>query len=369
MLQPDDSAAPLAWILTGNKGGDNAQMRVLAAAAGLRTREIPLQFNELRQQSNLRLGATLRSLTEEARRRLQPPWPDVVLSSGGRSVPIARWIGRQGKGAIKLVHIGRPWGRLSWFDLVLAMPQYGLPERRNVFQARMPFNAASAAALAQAADIWRPSFEAYPRPWIALIVGGRSSPMVFDAQAARELGAKVSRHVRAQGGSVLTVTSRRTGAEAGQALFAALDVPGLRWDAQRDGGDNPYLGVLALADEFIVTGDSASMLAEAVRMRRPVAIADLPRRPKRRRRRAALLRRLLPRSVFHLLLDFSLLTATRDLRWLHARLIQDGLATMLNGPPKPPQPLQDDLEEAALRVRQLLRPAASGALVLAGGLR
>ncbi len=43
-----------------------------------------------------------------------------------------------------------------------------------------------------------------------------------------------------------------------------------------DGGENPYPGYLALADEIIVTSDSISMAHEASLTGRPVHLFDLP---------------------------------------------------------------------------------------------
>jgi mitochondrial fission protein ELM1 len=48
----------------------------------------------------------------------------------------------------------------------------------------------------------------------------------------------------------------------------------LRW--QPTGKENPYLGYVATADVLVVTGDSESMLAEAVASGKPVYIYPLP---------------------------------------------------------------------------------------------
>jgi hypothetical protein len=75
-------------------------------------------------------------------------------------------------------------------------------------------------------------------------------------------------------GSVLATGSRRTGAAAEQAVVAALaPVPHRvhRWGAA---GPNPYAGMLAWADAVVVTGDSVSMLSEALATAAPVFIAD-----------------------------------------------------------------------------------------------
>jgi mitochondrial fission protein ELM1 len=52
-----------------------------------------------------------------------------------------------------------------------------------------------------------------------------------------------------------------------------------RW-SQR--APNPYQALLRLADDFIVTNDSVSMIAEAVDMMKPLYVFEVPRREKRR---------------------------------------------------------------------------------------
>jgi mitochondrial fission protein ELM1 len=346
------SAQKLAWILLGSKGGDNAQLRVVAKACGFRLREIPLDFTDQYRRTNVGLGETLDTLTAEARQRLSPPWPDVVFSSGRRSVPVARWIKRH-CGA-KLVHIGRPWGRLRWFDLVLAMPQYRVRPRSNVFQARMPFNALDPVALEEAAGRWREEFSRYRRPWIAVLLGGAAVPLTMDAATAARIAEQASQHAAAQGGSVLALTSPRTSAEAKDAFFAALTAPGLRHGWRPNDADSPYLGALALADQFIVSGDSASMLAEAVRRNRPVHVARLPMLLHKKRKRSEFLRRILPFFVYEFLADWNLVKPNRAMDQLHRRLADDGLIRFLGEPPFAPSPFDDDIAAAAARIRALL---------------
>jgi len=75
-------------------------------------------------------------------------------------------------------------------------------------------------------------------------------------------------------GSVLATTSRRTGDAASEALAARLSgVPHrlFRWG---DTEPNPYRGFLAWADAVVATGDSVSMLSEALATTGPVFIAD-----------------------------------------------------------------------------------------------
>jgi mitochondrial fission protein ELM1 len=53
-----------------------------------------------------------------------------------------------------------------------------------------------------------------------------------------------------------------------------------RWSAAHSEDENPYLGYLALADILVVSGDSASMLAEASATGKPVFIYPLAKRGK-----------------------------------------------------------------------------------------
>ena len=57
-----------------------------------------------------------------------------------------------------------------------------------------------------------------------------------------------------------------------------MPLGGYVWDGN---GDNPYFGMLALADAIVVTVDSVSMISEAVATAAPVMLATLPGRSRR----------------------------------------------------------------------------------------
>jgi mitochondrial fission protein ELM1 len=110
----------------------------------------------------------------------------------------------------------------------------------------------------------------------------------MDPAAAGELAARVA----AGSGSVMATTSRRTGEEAAAAVARSLEgKPGplFRWG---DGGPNPFAGFLAWADAVVVTGDSVSMLSEALAAAAPVFVAMPGLDPSAAPRHAALHRSL-----------------------------------------------------------------------------
>jgi mitochondrial fission protein ELM1 len=267
---------PHVWALLGHRTGDNRQVETLAEALGW-----PCEYKTLSWRRRRlgwtpcygRMGPSLAPLTGEARNLIAPPWPDLVLAVGWRSVPVARWIKQQS--AARLVHIGRPRAPLDGFDLVLTTPQYGLPGAPNVVRLEAPMTQLSEETLAAAAAQWQDRIAHLPRPWIAVLIGGDAPPLRLTERAAAELGAKANALAKDRGGALLVATGPRTGRAAAKAFLAHVSVPchSYVWG---EGGENPYRGYLALADEFLVTSDSISMVHEASLTGRPVHLFDLP---------------------------------------------------------------------------------------------
>jgi mitochondrial fission protein ELM1 len=361
------SEARRIWVLAGDKPGDNAQCLALAAALGWPTEVKQLRYHELGRGRLRPLGDARFALDAAASSPLEPPWPDLVIGCGRRSVGVAWEIRRRAGAGTRLVQLGRPRADLDGFDLVVTTPQYRLPKRANVLHLALPLHRFDHAAWARAGAEWEPRLAALPRPRVALLVGGSAKPFVFDVPAARRLAAEVTALARAEGGSLLVSTSRRTPAAAAQALCDALGVPAYvhRWSPE--GGPNPYLAYLGLADAFVVTGDSASMLAEACSTGRRVWFAELPRRRTLRSHAKQLVRRLLlaPGELAGARAGLvarglakiparGWVRYPRDLSRLHAALTAAGRAMPLGRPfPAPPPPPLDESELAAARVRQL----------------
>ncbi len=266
--------APLVWVLLGHRVGDNLQLQALAGWLGWDCREKTLRWRKRPARWTPFYGraATLKYLAPDARAGFAPPWPDVVLSIGWRSVPVARWI-KQECGA-RLVHIGRPRARLADFDLILTTPQYRLPQVANVVQLAGPMTTLSQDRLANAAVQWKRRLAHLPRPWTAVLIGGDAPPLRFPPSSARSLAKACTELATQKGGSLLIATGPRTSAAATDAFLSEISAPSFchRWGQE---GENPYLGFVALADRFVVTNDSVSMTHEATQTERPVHIFPL----------------------------------------------------------------------------------------------
>lgn len=350
---PSEADAPVrVWVLLGKSAGDNAQVLRLAEALGWPFEAKRIHYNRLNRCPNLLLGAS--KLTVDARRSdpLAPPWPDLVIGASRRAAPLARWIKKQSGGRSRLVHLLHTQAPLHYFDLVVTTAQYRLPERANVLHNLLPLNAARTEVLESSAAQWRARLEHLPRPWIAVLVGGNTASYRLDASTARELAQFTSRMARETGGSLLISSSPRTPPDAADALLAAVESPAYVYRWQPNKNENPYLAYLALADRFIVTADSASMLAEACSTGRPVELFGW----RRQRREPKRLPRALPASqkFEEALIGWGIVKPKRDFQALHRELMKRGLLCS-PGQEQPLQPAKpNDLTCTVTRIRRLM---------------
>lgn len=278
MTDSSQTSATL-WALTDDRPGNNVQVLGVAKALGWSTEEKAIRYTAFARLPNIIRGATLAGVADESRAALSAPWPDVVIAAGRRSAPVARWIKRQSGGKTKLVQIMIP-GRIGAkeFDLI-AVPDHDAKRKvkswSNVISITGAPSLITADLLADEALRWKDRFDSLPRPFIAVVVGGATRRRGFSKVRAFDLGLKVAALAKSSGGSVLLTTSRRTGPGAELALMQVVPEPRemFTWG---QGGENPYLGFLALADAIVVTGDSVTMCAEACATETPVYIYAPP---------------------------------------------------------------------------------------------
>jgi len=235
-----------------------------------------------------------------------------------------------------------------------------------VIETTLPLMRIDERKIAAAAATWRPRLAALPRPLIAVLVGGATRPYAFAAPEARDLIARAQTH--AGSGTIYATTSRRTGRAAVAALREALPAGAQLW-RWGDATPNPYLGLLACADGFVVTGDSMSMITEVARLGRPLAIYPLPLRPISRFARSVLphaLAELPNRAKYVWLPKLGFTAFPRDLTQVHRALIAHGHAVLAGHPfAKAPPPLEDDLDAVARAIVAKVECASTSAAALA----
>lgn len=203
---------------------------------------------------------------------LDPPWPDLLIAAGRRTVALSVAVRRASGGRTFTVQIERPEVPSERFDLVVP-PRHDRLSGPNVVPTVGAIHRITPERLAEAAAHFGPRFAHLPRPLVAVLVGGtnrryRMTPKVMDGLCdglARLAG---------QGCGIVVTASRRTGPQAEAVLRTRLAaLPGAElWDGT---GENPYRGYLALADHIVVTCDSVAMASEAAATGKPVHVVRL----------------------------------------------------------------------------------------------
>ena len=269
MEEPQSPGTPLIWVLKDERPGTGNQALGIADALVMPYEVKSLEYGPLGRLPNLLLGASLRCLTLATRAGIVPPWPDVVISAGRRGASVARYIKKASGGECFVCHLMYPGrGPAAAVDLV-AVPAHDQITGANILTVTGAPHRISDASLEEARQIWSSAWNVriptMKPPILGVLVGGGSEAMPFGPPEASELAGQVTAWQTSTGGSILITTSRRTG-DAAHSLRNELTAGGITPDlfhTWQSEGENPYVGILALSDTLIVTGDSVSMLSEA----------------------------------------------------------------------------------------------------------
>lgn len=260
-----DIVAP--WVLSEALAGLRSQALGLAEAAGLAP-----DIRELKPKAPWKwLAAKFwpNPLTAVAD-AVTAPLPALAIGCGGMAGAVLAALRRQ---SMRVVQIQNPRMDIRRFDFVVANCHDELTGP-NVFVARTALHRITPARLAAEADLWRDRLMPFRRPLVAVLLGGNNGRFRLDRSAGGRLAADLAAMALRDKVGIVVTPSRRTDPEVTGLIRSALaPVGGWVWDMA---GDNPYFGMLALADLIVVTQDSVSMISESVATTAPVMIATLP---------------------------------------------------------------------------------------------
>ena len=207
-----------------------------------------------------------------------PPYPDIAIAAGRRTIPALQRLKRASNGATFTVYVNAPATGLATADLIVA-PLHDRLSGPNVIAPLTPPNRITPERLAAARAAPDPRVAALPCPRVAMLVGGLDRRLRFDVEAMAETH-RIVRALLADGFSVMTTPSRRTPPLWRESLRDALweEPRGFFWKGD---GENPYFSMLANADAILVTADSVNMIGEATATGAPV-YAIRPKSPRRK---------------------------------------------------------------------------------------
>lgn len=265
-----DAIAP--WIVSEGLAGLQAQAFGLAEAAGLSAELRVLQPVAPWKWVAAKFWPDPLSAVADA---VRAPVPALAIGCGGMAGAVLAALRRP---STQVVQVQNPRMDIRRFDLVIANRHDELTGP-NVVVIRTALHRVTPERLAAQAAVWRDRFAEYRRPLVGVLLGGSNGRYRLDRKAGVRLASDLVTMAQRNAAGIVVTPSRRTDpAVTGLIRDALRPVGGWVWDLV---GDNPYFGILALADMIVVTQDSVSMISEAVATSTPVTIAMLPGQSRR----------------------------------------------------------------------------------------
>jgi mitochondrial fission protein ELM1 len=252
------------WIITEGLAGTENQCLGVAESLGITPVVKRVQLRQPWKLLSPWLGFEHAGIFSPA---LNPPWPDLLITSGRKAIAAARYIKKASGGKTLTVHIQDPRINPRSFDL-LAVPAHDPARGDNVIVTLAAPNKITPEKL-EAAKKQFSFFEKIRGPRVAVLIGGDSKAHALTPALMQ----KLADQLKNLNAGLMITTSRRTGVENERILKEALaGTDAWIWDGQ---GENPYFGLLAWADAILVTADSTSMLSDAGTTGKPVHMIPL----------------------------------------------------------------------------------------------
>lgn len=268
--------APLVWVLSDGTAGMVSQSLALARAMDLSYFDVRIfasPIYRLFPQMGRWLGMPISPRRND--RRIGPPWPDILITTGKRTTGASLAVRRLSGGKTKIVQIQDPRINPAHFD-VMVIPQHdalaskGLP---HIITSTGSLNRLTMTEIAQEAKALYKSYKRIKGGKTAVIIGGSNRRYQASQADFEAFGDKLVEFAKTHDRHLILIGSRRTPKKALAALSARLGrVPHHIWDGKTP---NPYPGILGLVDDIIVTSDSVNMTSEVCLTGKPVYVAEL----------------------------------------------------------------------------------------------
>ena len=199
-------------------------------------------------------------------------WPDLVITTGRRMAGLSILIRRHAGGQTKTIHVQDPRLSPALFDYLI-VPSHDRLRGSNVIVTTGSLNALSDDLIGKAVKSLAPEIRSLPKPVLAVMTGGSNRRYQVNWHDYAALGEFMASVAGTMDASLVFVPSRRSLDHAGDAIRQGVKqgssspIPFYIWDGEEE---NPYPGILGLADAVVVTSDSVNMTSEACFSGKPV---------------------------------------------------------------------------------------------------
>ena len=265
-------------VLADNRPGTANQAIALAELLGYEYKVVNLRYNVFAKLPNfLRMGRFY--VSPKIRKEVINLKPDIIISAGRRSAAVAVSIKKNLKGS-RLLQIMKPDLHIKHFDALL-LPEHDKVKRThlnhpNIIRIHGALTYYSEEAQLKDREYWLPILrkKGLKKPRITLLLGGNTKHYSLDLNFARKIYDNIVKIAKENEACLMVSTSRRTPekvVEMYRDRLAKLDIPHYFYSPVSS-DENPYRGFLTCADWIFITGDSISMISEALETGKQVYI-------------------------------------------------------------------------------------------------
>jgi len=268
--QPEISPSSV-WILTDGKAGDLAQCVGVAEAVGL-----PFETRRVAPRAPFSWWLPYGPIDPREREDrpgspIAPPYPDIAIASGRRTVAYLRRVKRLSGGRTFTVFLKDPRTGTGAADLIW-VAEHDRLRGGNVMVTPTSPHRFSASVLSELRAATNPEIDKLGAPRVAVLVGGDSRHHRFSNEDQTRLLDGLRETARTSGAKFMITASRRTPAALAQGLAGLARESGhYFWTGE---GPNPYGLYLAKADAIIATADSTNMIGEAASTGKPIHVFE-----------------------------------------------------------------------------------------------
>lgn len=268
----DSSAcAPIgsAWVLSDGKAGDENQCIAVAETLGC-------DYECRRVSPRAPFVWAMPWGPIDPRERpgapkspIRPPFPDLVIASGRRTVPYLRSIARASQGATMTTFLKDPLTGPQTADFIW-VPEHDALRGENVLATLTSPHRFSKVRLSHLHAVPPAEIAHLASPRVAVLVGGDSRHHTFTAYDVEAFGHRLE-HLAETTRLMITLSRRTPQLLAERITRLAAGGHHILWDGT---GENPLAAYLAMADAVVVTADSTNMVGEAAATGRPVLVYE-----------------------------------------------------------------------------------------------
>lgn len=208
-------------------------------------------------------------------------YADFVLSCGSSLAPINVYMSKENNAKnVAVMRPNIPFG-VRKFNFIIAPRHDNMPERKNIITTTLAPNLVDVETLRSAGDLLKNNIGLEKSKVVGLLIGGDNPEFALPADLLRKVIDETLKFCGSNGADLLVTTSRRTNKEQ-EAILKEMLKNNPRCKllviANENNPEGVLAGILGLSNILIVSGESISMVSEAISSGKKVVVFELDKK-------------------------------------------------------------------------------------------